>query len=202
MRRTEDHYLTDIIETALSQSSLSFNSRDGLLRNNDNDDTDEQQETNILSDVLFLAGSICYMITSLSDRNYYANDDDDDDGTLNDTVYRVLSLVGAGLYLLNALVDIYWSVVVVKTNNNIEEEEEIKDDIWMDNGYLVSAHLYLLSSLLALGSIDKYYTCNGIAGLRLVGDILFVAGSAIDTAIGYISDPVIVVVQGWTLAEW
>jgi len=67
--------------------------------------------------------------------------------------------------------------------------------------YVVSAHMYLLSAILALrGTV---LSCPSIPiGLALAGDILFALGSLIDVTVSLISDPFLFQLNDIILAQW
>jgi len=185
---------------------------------------------NVASDLFFFAGSLCYFIDAISDMNYInrlCNGKEIFLGVLEDNSYTILSLSGASFCLLHALVDIYQPLIPRGGSTDESSEDKpsynwckvlssflfgigamidifiaiyISDEIWMNHAYLISAYLWLMSSLLALGSIEKCICSSSVMVLRLFGDALFMAGSGIDVSVGYVSHPEIMAAQA--LAKW
>lgn len=142
---------------------------------------------------------------------------------LDDNSYTILSLSGASFCLLHALVDMYQPLFPRSGSTDESTEDKpsynwckflssflfgigamidiliaicMSDEIWMDHGYLISAYLWLMSSLLALGSIEKCICSSSVMVLRLFGDILFMVGSGIDVIVGY------EIMAAQALAKW
>jgi hypothetical protein len=194
----------------------------------------------IPSNLLFLFGSICYTILSILDLEWESNDDSAQDDVTNDdgqeeeeedtsgylstvfSFYVYISLIGASLFVLNALVDMSQCFFLQKSNFKkafchqeflacassallfgcaamLDLMNSISVNVFSrygdDAGYMniVSAHLYLMSAICAMMNTNTISIYSGTHEmLNVAGDIMFMVGSLIDVIISYISDPDIV----------
>jgi len=195
----------------------------------------EDAKLGILSNLLFLVGSVLQVVTAIWDlRHYwlYSNDDDDDDGddgkawnwTLLDYQYYYLTAAGAGMYVLNAFLDLYqarssggdrwevWTALSFGLGAGLELACYVTlDDKDDPDTYvaimIASMHLYLLSGILALWQGMNCYcwspcTATGCSAgvLTEAGAFLFLLGCLIDVSLSWLSDPHLLALAPSTLA--
>lgn len=185
----------------------------------------------IPSNLLFLLGSICYTIVSALDLEWEEADelDPDDDGDNDDDseidaafdYYKFLCLVGASLFVLNAIVDMTQCLFLQRISRSkgyfchqeliacassaflfgcaalLDLMTSVSVNIFSISGSdtgaisIASAHLYLVSACCAMANSRIGYS-NNFEMMSFVGDAMFLVGSFIDVVISYISDPDII----------
>ncbi len=216
-----DNESTNMDETSLSTTESYFDSKEFMIE--------------VLSNLMFLVGSSFYLTTSAMDWKwamFLENVDDDYYDYDDDAVYfeldsyTYISIFGAVLMILNALLDLSQCIRRANTSGiiSILHRDILSNflaactfgfagtmDLWlcflsgnvlntMNRSYIASANLYLLSAVLSLCGKPMCRCSKADGVLNLIGDWLFLKGSLIDVGVSFVSDPEIMNINSQMLS--